>query len=129
MALLDVSEVISEPLFTEQAMLVQRAVVIGPGGIASHVETRTPILVIPTSGDGDQTRRSRDASSVYSTVRFYTKAQLSPGETGSDADRIHWRGRLYQVISRSDWSTWGQGFTSASCELVPPDGGTEGPEE
>ena len=123
------TEVLDDPLFNEPAIWIRREAVVGDDGRTAIVETEEPILVVPNSGDGDVLRRGRDGSTVYSTVRFYTKAPLSPGNHGYDADRIRWRGRVYQAISVGDWSNYGVGFTSTSCELVPPDGGIEVPLE
>lgn len=127
MSLLDVSFVLDDPLFAEPAIWIQRAVVTGPDGRTAFTETEIPIQVVPNSGDGDVLRRGTDGSTVYSTVRFYSRAPMSPGNHGTDADRVRWRGRLYQAISVGDWSNYGEGFTSTSCELVLPDGGVEAP--
>lgn len=86
-------------------------------------------MVIPTAGDGSTLERERDGGVVHHRQRFYTAAALSPGVHGEDADRILWRGRMYQVSSVGDWLGWGQGFVSAACELLPPDGGVRGPPE
>jgi hypothetical protein len=123
LSLLGVEEVINEPLFTEPATWIQRLAQIGQDGVATYPEVATPIMVIPTSGDGSTLERNRDGGLVHHRQRFYTTAPLKPGMRGSDADRVLWRGRLYQVESVGDWSGWGQGFVSAACELLPADGG------
>lgn len=124
MSLLDITEVVNDPDFTEPAQWIQRSVVTGADGVGVYVERTLDILVVPTAGDGSILDRQRDASIVGHSSRFYTTAPLSPGTTGRDADRLLWRGRVYQVRSVSDFSNWGQGFVSASCQLMPPDGGT-----
>ena len=129
MSLLDVSEVISDENFTEPAHWVQRRVVVGADGVGVYTQTTTDIMVIPTSGDGSTLDRRRDAGVVEHRQRFYTSAALSPGVKGEDADRILWRGRYYQVSSVADWLGWGQGFVSAACTLLPPDGGVRGDPE
>ena len=129
MSFLDVSEVINEPLYTEGAQWVQRQVVVGDDGVAVFTETRSAILVIPTSGDGSTLDRRRDGGVVEHRQRFYTTAALSPGVKGEDADRILWRGRVYQISSVADWLGWGAGFVSAACTLLPPDGGVRGDPE
>ena len=123
MSLLDVTEIVNDPLFTEPAVWVQRTVVVGVDGIGVYAETQSNIYVVPTAGDGSILERGRDAGVVNHSSRFYTTAPLAPGQHGRDADRLIWRGRTYQVRSVSDWSNWGVGFVSASCQLMPPDGG------
>lgn len=123
MSLLDVSEVINDPLFTEPATWQQRSYAMGSDGVAVYTETDVPILVIPTAGDGSTLNESRDDTIVEHNTRFYTTASLTPGVQGEAPDRILWRGRVYQVRSVSDWSGWGVGFVSASCALMQPDGG------
>lgn len=121
------SSVVNDPDFTEPAQWVQRQVVVGQDGIGTYSETRSDIMVIPTSGDGSTLNRTRDGGIVEHRQRFYTTAALSPGVKGEDADRILWRGRVYQISSVADWLGWGQGFVSAACTLLPPDGGVRGP--
>jgi galactose-6-phosphate isomerase len=124
MPLLDVTEVINEPLFTDPAIWLQRDVVIGQDGIAVITETASPIQVIPTAGDGSTRERDKDGAIVHHRQRFYTTAPLNAGTAGRDSDRVIWRGRTYLVDSVGDWSVWGAGFVSAACQLVPLDGGT-----
>lgn len=126
MPILDVNEVIDEPLFTDPAIWLQRDVVVGADGIAVITETATPIKVIPTAGDGSTRERAPDGAIVHHRQRFYTRAPLNAGTEGKDSDRVVWRGRTYLVDSVGDWSVWspaGFGFVSAACRLVRPDGG------
>lgn len=123
MPLLDVSEVINEPLFTEPATWLQRTIVVGADGIGVVTETSEQIMVIPTAGDGSTRERAVDGAIVHHRQRFYTTAPLNAGTTAHDSDRVVWRGRTYLVDSVGDWSVWGAGFVSAACQLVPPDGG------
>ncbi len=125
MANIDVSEVINDPDFTEPAFHIFRSETIDQNGYNQVTETRRAILVIPTSGDGDVSVKRPEGRSVFSTVRFYTEADLKPGEEGRAPDEVEWRGNRYEVLSRSDWSTWGRGFTSAACQLLAPSGGKE----
>ncbi len=125
MARVDVSEVINDPDFTEPAWHIVRMEQVDDTGYNRLTETRTPILVIPTSGDGDVSIKRPQGRSVFSTVRFYTEADLKPGEADRAPDEVEWRGNRYEVPSRSDWSTWGRGFTSAACQLLAPSGGKE----
>ena len=115
---------LDEPLFNEPAVLIKRKLLVNSQGVASFVETQIPISVVPTAGDGSTLDRTADGGIESHNQRFYTKAPLSPGLHGEAADRISWDGRLYQVRSVGDWTRWGQGFVSAACQLIPPDGGT-----
>lgn len=125
MSRIDVSEVINDPDFTEPAWHVIRTETVDNQGYNQIAETRVPILVIPTSGDGDVSVKRQESRSVFSTVRFYTQADLKPGEVGRAPDVVEWRGNAYEVLNRSDWTPWGLGFTSAACQLLPPSGGKE----
>lgn len=123
MPLLDITDVINEPLFTEPATWLKRSIVVGVDGIGVVTEDAEPILVIPTAGDGSTRDRATDSALVHHRQRFYTTAQLNAGTTAHDSDRVVWRGRTYLVDSVGDWTAWGAGFVSAACQLVPPDGG------
>ena len=123
MAQLDLTAVVNDPMFTEPAIWQQRTVAVGLDGVAVYVQTDTPIMVVPTAGDGSTLNEQRDDTYVEHNTRFYTTARLSPGLHGAAPDRILWDGRVYQVRSVGDWTTWGVGFVSASCALLPPDGG------
>lgn len=128
MPLLDVSEVINEPMFCEPATWLQRSIVVGADGIGVVTETATPINVIPTAGDGSTRDRMTDSAVVHHRQRFYTTAPLQAGTSGNDSDRVVWRNRTYLVDSVGDWTAWGaSGFVSAACQLVHPDGGEPDP--
>lgn len=124
MALLDVSEVLNDPLFQEPAVLIRRREAIGDDGVTVLTEGAKPIMVVATSGDGDLLAQTPTGRTLNSTVRFYTSEGISPGQSEQSADVVLWRGRRYVAISVSDWTNWGAGFTSASCQLLDFDGGT-----
>lgn len=124
MALLDVSEVLNDPLFQEPAVLIRRREAIGDDGLTVLTEGAKPIMVVATSGDGDMLAQTPTGRTLNSTVRFYTAEAISPGQSEQSADVVLWRGRRYVAISVSDWSNWGAGFTSASCQLLDLAGGT-----
>jgi galactose-6-phosphate isomerase len=117
-ALLDVTEVLTDPLFIDTGLQrVRLAETIGSDGIAVHTPTTTTFSgsVQPT---GDQAKRLEDGTWHASAIEVWTKTELISGEVSVTADQVVWKGAAYTVMKVLDWD-YGQGFRRAMCELQP----------
>jgi len=117
-ALLDVTEVLTDPLFIDTGLVRRRlAETVGTDGIAVHTVAELTFSgsVQPT---GDQARRLEDGTWHASAIEVWTKTDLISGEVSRSADQVVWKGAAYTVMKVLDWD-YGQGFRRAMCELQP----------
>lgn len=124
MPLLDVSDVLLDPMFQDTSLTCTRqAQTVDANGIASNTQTVTPFAGVVTNDAGDQLLRRPDGSRIEGSITIHTQFQLSDGRIGFDGDLVSWQGRQYTVVNVRDWSTYGRGFVAAQCELIPLSGG------
>lgn len=117
-ALLDVTEVLTDPLFIDTGLVRRRlAETVGTDGVAVHTPS-TLIFSGSVQPTGDQAKRLEDGTWHTSAIEVWTKADLISGEVSTTADQVQWKGAWYVVMKVLDWD-YGQGFRRAMCELQP----------
>lgn len=120
MALIDVTELLSDPDFADtftyarrvQVMVNGRATFAESGGdVVGSVQINAPEVLerFPDAGRPDQWIR------IYTTTRLI--AQDDAAATYGDV--ITWRGRTYQVKAVDDWGNYGVGYVKALARMVP----------
>lgn len=120
MPLLDVTEVLIDPMFQDTTLSVVRSVeTVGSNGRNTFATTTTPFAGVVVQASGDQLQRQPDGSMHTDSINIYTQFQLVSGESATVADVVTWQGRRYTVMRVLDWSTYGTGFVNAICDLVP----------
>ncbi len=120
MPLLDVSDVLSDPLFADSAVLIRTAVSVDPAtGRTVETPTETPISVVVTSDKGQNLRRTPDAAISDGSIIVHSTFRLAEGGNGVDADILRWNGNEWTVVTTDDYSRYGAGFTVATCRLLP----------
>lgn len=119
MALLDVSEVLSDPDLIEPTGLVRvrRTQTISAQGLATDAEASTPFSGVVTAGKGDSLRRSPDGNNAQGNMTVTTTFDLRPERPGEDADIVVWQGRRYLVTEIADYRNFG--YVQAYCDLLP----------
>lgn len=119
MPLLDVSDVLSDPLFADTATVTRTVVTVNPDtGRAIEAPTTTPISVVVTSDKGRNLQRNPEAALSEGSIIVHTTFSLTEGGNGVDADIIDWNGRKWTVVTVDDYSRYGAGFTCAMCRLL-----------
>lgn len=119
MPLIDVSELMTDPDFCDDSIVVfRKSQNVNDYGVVDPTIAQQTITGVVTQGVGDQMYRSLDYEILAGSITVHTKFELSAGD-GNEllADEIEWGGRRYVVKNLSDWSTFGEGFTSAECVL------------
>lgn len=119
MALLDVSEVLSDPDLIEPTGLVRvrRTQTVSPQGLASNAEATLPFSGVVTAGKGDSLRRTDAGNNAQGNVTVTTTTDLRAEAPGQDADIVVWQGRRYIVESIADYRNFG--YVQAYCDLLP----------
>ena len=113
---LDVSRVLMSREFVDRALVCTRNTqTVGDDGIAVNATADTPFAGVVTSDKGDILSRLPESSYVQGTITIHSRFALTDGRAGTDADVVTWQGRRYTVTNVNDYSTWGAGFTCATC--------------
>lgn len=123
MPLLDMSDVLTDPDFTDCLVCMRNAQVIDDNGRGTLVPTPFPFYGIVTSEGGDELKRLAEGEIISQKIRIISKFLLTDGGIGFTADIVQWNGATYTVRQVDDYSRYGQGFTQATCELIPLSGG------
>lgn len=119
MPLLDVSGVLSDPLFADGAVVVRTAVSVDPlTGRTIEAPAETTISVVVTSDKGQNLRRTPDAAISTGSIIVHSTFRFSEGGSGVDADILRWNGSDWTVVTVDDYSRYGAGFTVATCRLL-----------
>lgn len=115
MALLDVSEVISDPLFTTTVTLVCTEEFVNDLGEATWQDAETRDVSAVVTADTKTIERLPDALRRAGTilVRFLVKDFEAFRARGYDA--VVWRGRRFVVKDAADYSHFGAGFVRMVC--------------
>lgn len=126
MASFDVSRILENPAWQDRTLTVTRTTqTIGTNGLAVNTLAVSPFAGIVTAkGTSRKLKREDAGSRISGSIQIYTLFALTDGKSsGTDADIVSWNGRQYTVSEIEDWSTYGQGFVVATCDLLPLGGG------
>ena len=119
MPLLDVSDVLSDPMFADSATVTRSVVTFDPQtGRTISTETTTAISVVVTSDKGRNLQRNPEAALSTGSIIMHSAFRFTEGGDGLDADVVTWNGRRYTVVTVDDYSRYGAGFTCATCRLL-----------
>lgn len=120
MALLDVSDILTDPDFMNTGLVCERnAQDVGEDGLAANVTRRMKFSGVVTSDTGDILTRMASGEYTVGSITIHTKFRLIDGSAGFTADIVQWQGRRYTVSNVNDYSHFGKGFVCAGCDLIP----------
>ncbi|MEN6629823.1 MAG: hypothetical protein ABFC42_09270 [Sulfuricella sp.] len=120
MALLDVSDILTDPDFMDTALVCERnAQTVGNNGMATNAVTLTTFAGVVTSDNGDLLDRTAGGDRIKGNMTIHTRFPLDDGSSINGADIVQWNGRRYTVTVVNDWSHFGRGFVCATCDLIP----------
>lgn len=118
MALIDVSELMTDPDFTDKAVLIRRSSAVNTNGEHVIVDYRTTITAVIQGLGAESIQRVPEGARLSGMIEVYFQGQLLAERQGGYADIIEWRGRRYQVFDvPEEFMNHGAGFTKAICKL------------
>ena len=120
MPLLDVSDILGDPDFAQApgAIVLTRSTLTVDGhGRGQRTQIAQPIPGVITSDSGDILDVIAEGKRIRGSSTLHTTFPLTAGDGATDADEIEWQARRYVVTGVNDYSTFGGGFVSATCEL------------
>lgn len=117
MALIDVSELLTDPDFCDELVRVRRIVAVNEYGRAAITETSDTIVGSVQPGAADALERGEDMSRPVDWRVVYTLSELVEQQQvdGGYADAIVWQGKRYQVKSCDHFNNYGLGYYKALC--------------
>ena len=115
MALLDVSEVIDDPLFSSPVTLVRtKEATDGEGNPSWEDEDSVEAQAVVTA-DTKALARLPDELRREGTILVRVLKKVAPEGFGSGYDAILWRGKRFVVRDCADYSHFGAGFLRLTC--------------
>lgn len=120
MALIDVSELLTDPDFTNTVMLIRRASSVNSYGENVLTETSSSITAVVQGANTETLERVPEGARLSDLIDVYYKGALHAESPSGYADVIVWGGKRYQVFQViEDFLNFGAGFTKAVCKLEP----------
>lgn len=115
MALLDVSEVIADPLFTSPVRLIARSETFDENGQSVWIESACYCVQAVVTSDMKTLERLPEEIRRVGTivVRFLIKD--APAFKAHAHDCVEWRGKRFAINDAADYSQFGQGFIRLIC--------------
>lgn len=117
MALLNVSDVIDDPDFWSDAVLIQAIVEVSSVGIASALQTGQPFTGVIWPGNGLGLVQSGEGDMVEGDLMIVTRYPIDIGKREIAADGVIFAGLPYTITNAQLWP-FGDGFTQATCKLA-----------
>lgn len=119
MALLDVSDALTDPELLTRLVCERNPQVVGDNGIASIATTKMTFYGVVCSAGGSELQRLPEGERHQQTISIVTKFALTDGGDGNTADVVQFSGKRYTVKNVDPYQHFGQGFTQALCSLIP----------
>ena len=124
MALLDVSDLVIDPDFTNGFALIKRAASINQYGEMNLAETTTNVFGVIQNINNETLKRFPDAAEFSDGIQVWYKGKLEAQSAGGYCDVIVWQGQRFLVkIVTEQFMNWGAGWTSALCAKEVPNNG------
>ena len=117
MAILDVSNIISDIEFSDFITFIRRAVTVNENGEVIITETSSTIVACVQGLQGSELERQPQAAILHDTIKVYSKVKLMSEIAGGYADVVVWDNNRYQVKSVVDFVNYGAGYTCATCVM------------
>lgn len=122
MAFLDVSDILTDPDFVDKLQVERNAQSVSAAGLGSVTPAISPFYGVVTNASGEAMTRNAEGERVGGTIIIHTKFRLIAGDEVNVADVVQWQGRRYTVKAVDPYVNFGQGFSAATCDLIPLSG-------
>lgn len=115
MALIDVTELLTDPDFTDHITILSRTSSVNTHGENQLTETSRAAVAVVEAGSGETLKRLPAGAVLTDYITVYTREHLVADSPGGYADVILWDGKRYLVQVVTSWTNWGPGWTQADC--------------
>lgn len=117
MALLNVSDVIDDPDFWSDAVLIQTIVEVNSVGIAQAIQNGAAFTGVIWQGGGTGLVQNGEGDLVEGDLMIITRYPIDTGKREIAADGVIFAGLPYTITNAQLWP-FGDGFTQATCKLA-----------
>lgn len=118
MPLLDVTDVLYDPDFCQDVVVETTVVTTNDQGVASKSVSSETISAVVTPLTTRELMRLPEGEMLKGGITVFSHYPLQSGDGNKSADTIVWNGVSYVVYSTDDYSTYGEGFNVAVCQLL-----------
>ncbi len=118
MALIDVSDLMSDPDFADEFTVRRCVQTMNETGRPGVTFTDIPAIGSVQSSDGATLDVQPEGSRSVEMIAVFTTFPLREVSAGFEADRIVWRGREYRVTKVRDYTNFGGGHVEATAVLL-----------
>lgn len=116
MARIDVSFLLSDPDFLDEAVLITRTQVVSDKGVASFTESSQNIVCCVQSIPFSALQKNQEYALLTDGIIVYYRGKLNAESAGGYSDIIEWNGARYAVVQvKADFMTYGRGWSKALC--------------
>jgi hypothetical protein len=116
MALISVSELMTDPDFVNTVLVITRVSTVNQYGENSLTESTATTVGSVQPANGKEIERLPEALRTKNVRKFWIKGDISTGSSGGGYPAIlSFAGKRYQVIQVFDWSNFGQGYNEGLC--------------
>lgn len=120
MAFLDVSDLMTDPDFTDVVALITRASSINQYGENVMIETTKNIIAVVQTGGKELLEFVPEGARLQDFISVHYKGELSAERPGGYSDIIVYNSKRYQVQTVvENYMNYGHGYCHAICQLEP----------
>lgn len=120
MAQVNVSELLSDPDFTDAIVVISRQPQVDSFGQNRIVEVSFNTIGSVQPASGHAVQRLPEALRVANVSTFWFKGTIVASAPGQYSSVLTFKGQRYQVQTVLDWSNWGAGWTEGTCVAEVP---------
>ena len=115
MGILSVEEVLSDPDFVDEMVLIHRKTTVNSFGENVLSECGLPTYGVIQPASGKTIQRLPDALRVANLKSFWVRGKIVADGNGQYTDILVHKGIRYQVQNIFDWANWGEGWSEGTC--------------
>lgn len=115
MARIDTTELLTDPDFVDQIVIINRVSVVNTLGQNMTKETAINSVGSIQPTDGPTMKRLPQSLQNQNTSTFWVRADLSDIDNCKYPPVIVFRGKRFQVKQVFDWNNWGTGWSEGIC--------------
>lgn len=120
MALIDVTELLTDPDFVDAMSVLTRVPSVNSLGENYLTETTQVSVGSVQPASGRVVSKLPELFRVANVSSFWFKGKIVATAPGRYSSIILFKGERYQVQTVNDWSNWGAGFCEGTCVAEVP---------
>lgn len=120
MANIGVTELMTDPDFTDKIVVISRCARVDSLGENQVVETPLKTVGSVQPASGRTLQRIPEALRLENMSSFWFKGEIVASDNPAYPSILVFKGKRYQVKNVFDWSNFGQGYTEGLCVAEKP---------